>query len=259
MAESRDPSPTERFSERASAYARGRPGYPREAIAWLGAGLQGEGVAADVGAGTGHSTLPLVEALGAGWRLIALEPNRAMREAGASHPRIEWRDGTGEATGLDDSSCDLIVCAQAFHWLDHARAITEFRRALRDTGRVALVWNTHKTDLPEMAAYKAIMMRHATEPPSSPSCSGWNASNIDALRESELFGEVESRTFTHEQRLTLEGLVDRALSSSYMPSVEQGQAKVRDDLSSYFDRFASDGRVTLTYDCVVHKAEVISR
>jgi SAM-dependent methyltransferase len=228
-------------------------------MAWLTEGLPGTGVSADVGAGTGLSTVPLAEALGEGWRVIAIEPNRAMRDAGASHPRITWRDGTGESTGLGDASCDLVVCAQAFHWLDQARSVAEFRRVLRDSGRVALVWNTHKTDLPEMGAYKQIMMRHATEPPSSPSCSGWKASNIDALRDSDLFGDVASRTFTHEQRLTLNGLVDRALSSSYMPSHEKEQATVREDLSSYFELFASDGLVTLTYDCVVHRAEVILR
>lgn len=228
-------------------------------MAWLVEGLPERGVAADVGAGTGLSTVPVAEALGEGWRVSAIEPNRAMREAGVSHPRIEWCDGTGEATGLDDASCDLVVCAQAFHWLDHARAVAEFRRVLRDRGRVALVWNTHKADLPEMAAYKEIMMRHATEPPTSPSCSGWKASNIDALRESESFSDVESRTFTHEQSLTLDGLVDRALSSSYMPSVEEDVARVRDELSSYFELFASDGRVALTYDCVVHRAEVLTR
>ena len=255
-----DPSPTERFSDRADAYARARPGYPTEAFEWIAEALPVAGVAVDVGAGTGLSALPLAETLPERWRVIAIEPNRAMRESAQAHDRVTWRDGTAEATGLGGGSCDLIVCAQAFHWFDGPRAAEEFRRALRDErGRVALLWNTHDTSRGEMAEYRDIMMRHATEPPTSPSCSGWKRADVSALSDSPTFGTVDRHAFANHQTLTREGLIDRALSSSYIPSEGAPADGVRTDLSAHFEKHQTDGLVRLSYDCVVYRAEALPR
>ncbi len=81
MAEPHDIDPTGRFSNRADDYARHRPTYPAAAIDALLAGLGPASglVAVDVGAGTGISARLLAER---GVSVIAVEPNRAMREAG---------------------------------------------------------------------------------------------------------------------------------------------------------------------------------
>ncbi|MEQ9616788.1 MAG: class I SAM-dependent methyltransferase [Phycisphaerales bacterium] len=249
---------TERFSSRVEAYAKARPGYPDGAMAWACEGLGGSGVAVDVGAGTGLSTRGLEGALGAGWDVVAVEPNASMRASGASIGRARWVDGTGEATGLADSSADLIVAAQAFHWFDADAAVREFRRVLRrDSGRVALIWNTHNTIVESMAAYKAIMMRHATEPPASPSCSGWKSADVSSIARSGVFGDVESRVFSNDQVLTLDGLIARAASSSYIPSEGAGYEALCADLRAHFDRYSEDGRVRLVYDTTVYRAEVV--
>jgi SAM-dependent methyltransferase len=36
---------------------------------------------------------------------------------------------------------DAVVVGQAFHWFDATTALAEFRRVLRDGGRLGLVWN----------------------------------------------------------------------------------------------------------------------
>src|SRR5690606_24337296 len=111
---------TTRFGERASAYAAARPSYPAKVI---DAVLDGLGdprglVGADVGAGTGVFSRLLARR---GVRVIAVAPSAPMRDGGRrardnAGLRIEWREGAGEATGLDARSMDLVTVAQAFHW-----------------------------------------------------------------------------------------------------------------------------------------------
>src|SRR5690606_18543158 len=137
-------APTERFSSRVGDYVRHRPGYPPALAAWLhqaqgiGAGL----AVADVGAGTGISTRMWREA---GHEVVAVEPNAAMREAGAAafagDPRVRWVAGSAEATTLADASVDVVSAAQAFHWFDPATTRAEGTRILRPGGLAVLLWN----------------------------------------------------------------------------------------------------------------------
>ena len=85
-------------------------------------------VVADVGAGTGISSR-MFAARGAA--VIAIEPNAAMRAAAGEHPRVRWRDGTAERTGLADRSVDVVVACQAFHWFATPAAMSEFVRIAR--------------------------------------------------------------------------------------------------------------------------------
>ena len=129
----------------AADYARYRPGYaPRvaTAIVSLLARPVAEIDAADVGAGTGIWTRILA---GRGLRsIVAIEPNDEMRNKGEEMSRgipITWRKGSAEATGLPDSSADLVSMASSFHWADFDKACDEFHRVLRPGGVFAALWN----------------------------------------------------------------------------------------------------------------------
>src|SRR5205814_3482627 len=137
-------------------YRRYRPDYPAAAIetALEGLGDPARLLIADVGAGTGISSR-LLAARGA--RVIAIEPNTEMRAAAEPHPRITWRAGTGEATGLEAASVDLVMCAQAFHWFRADEALAEFHRVIRPGGRLALMWNNRdRRDEPTPGLIEAI-------------------------------------------------------------------------------------------------------
>ena len=130
-------SPTQRFSDRVDNYVRYRPSYPREVGEMLRAecGLTLDSVVADIGSGTGKLTellLPHAK------RVVAVEPNLEMREAGErlaqTHSNFVGIAGTAEATTLAEHSVDLIVVGQAFHWFDRECTRTEFRRILKPGG-----------------------------------------------------------------------------------------------------------------------------
>src|SRR5690606_31635189 len=115
------------FGAAAEEYERGRPSYPAEAIAWLVP--EDARVVVDVGAGTGKMT----RALGApGREVIAVEPSAGMREQFARVlPEVELLMGAAEAIPLPDATADVLVYAQAWHWVDPERAIPEAARVLR--------------------------------------------------------------------------------------------------------------------------------
>jgi precorrin-6B methylase 2 len=110
-------SPTQRFSSRVDNYVRYRPSYPREVAEMLRTecGLTSDSVVADIGSGTGKLTellLPHAK------RVVAIEPNLEMREAGERllqpHSNFVSVAGTAEVTTLPEHSVDLIVAGRRF-------------------------------------------------------------------------------------------------------------------------------------------------
>ena len=133
-------NPQSRFSSRAEDYAKYRPSYPDAVIDRITAELDSvsQSVAADVGAGTGISSRLLADR---GMKVIAIEPNTAMRKAAQEHSLVEFHDGSAEDTKLPDNSVDLVTCFQAFHWFNPQPTLEEFARILKSQGKLAAVWN----------------------------------------------------------------------------------------------------------------------
>ncbi len=247
--------PLSRFSRRAEDYAKYRPRYPAEALGVVleGLGAAGNVVAADVGAGTGISSRWLAEA---GARVIALEPNEAMREVGAAdgNPRIEWRDGTGEKTGLGDTSVDLVLCAQAFHWFKADEALAEFSRVLKrppQSGKLVLMWNDRVDRDPVTIEYNAILssfgadVRYAQSQKAS-----------DALAASPLFTGYRERILRNHQDMDLETTIGRTRSISTCPSEGPVWEAIRRRLNEWFTKRQVGGVVRLVYDLQVYEAWV---
>jgi SAM-dependent methyltransferase len=125
------------FGPVADVYERGRPPYPAEAIDWLMPAAARR--AADVGAGTGKLTRQLRDR---GLDVIAVEPSPGMREEfRRAAPGVPVLGGTAERLPLADGAVDAVLVAQAWHWVDPARAVPEVARVLAPGGRLGLLWN----------------------------------------------------------------------------------------------------------------------
>ena len=125
------------FGAAADHYDRGRPSYPAEAVDWLVPTTAHHVL--DLGAGTGKLTRLLHDR---GLDVLAVEPSPGMRaRLAAALPDVRLLDGTAEAIPLPDASVDAVLVAQAWHWVDPARAVPEVARVLVPGGRLGLVWN----------------------------------------------------------------------------------------------------------------------
>lgn len=144
------------FSVAVASYARGRPDYPAEALAWLREDIKlGPGkIVLEVGAGTGKF-IPVLRQTGA--RVLALEPVEEMRQQlAATQDDISVMAGTAASIPLPDGAVDAVVCAQAFHWFATRAALEEFRRVLAPGGMLGLIWNVRDETVPWVAALSEI-------------------------------------------------------------------------------------------------------
>jgi len=51
---------------------------------------------------------------------------------------VEYRVATAEATGLQDSSFDIVTAGQCWHWFDRAQAAQEVKRILKPDGTIII-------------------------------------------------------------------------------------------------------------------------
>ncbi|MEO8198577.1 MAG: class I SAM-dependent methyltransferase [Thermoanaerobaculia bacterium] len=242
----------DRFTGRVADYVRARPGYPPAIVDDLTAvGILFPGAAiADVGSGTGISTEHF---LAQGFEVVGVEPNAPMRSAAeatlARYPRFRSQPGSAEATGLPDESVDLIVAAQAFHWFDAARTRGEFRRILKPSGWLALIWNARRsTGTAFLEAYENLLLEFGTD------YAQVGHRGVGGERLGAFFGgPFTTRRYDNRQELDLAGLRSRLLSSSYIPAAgEAAHAAMLECLAAIFTAHAVDGRVEFVYDTEVH-------
>ena len=242
-------NPTGRFTDRASDYAAARPSYPAEALDAIFAEM-GDAAAltvADLGAGTGISSRLLADR---GARVLAVEPNAAMREAAAPHAGVTWLAATAEATGLDEASVDVVTVFQAFHWFDHRRALREIVRILRPGGRGAVVYNERDESDPFTAAYGDLVRHFRTDDTEQRRADG-----LEAFAQFEAWHAPRRLRFSNAQELDRNGLVARTRSSSYLPKEGRAGEELYSELGRLFTQYARDGKVTLLMETIVARGD----
>ena len=132
------------FNEVAALYDEIRPGYSRETIEAIVArtDLSPGARILEIGCGTGQITLPLAAR---GYAITALEPGDALAALAARkcrpYPRVEIVPTSFEGWPLSAEAFDLVLAAQAFHWIEPAYGCARAAAALRAGGGIALVWH----------------------------------------------------------------------------------------------------------------------
>jgi SAM-dependent methyltransferase len=184
---------------------------------------------ADVAAGTGKLTRMLA---GAGVALIAVEPSVAMRTVLRDVTRVPVIAAVAEALPFVNSTLACACVAQAFHHLDHSRALAELHRVLAPGGHLALVWNVYADTDPVKQSMDKIIDRYIDP--------GWPAAVFGdwrvALDGTPLGEAVESRSFQHPHRVPAVGIAPLLLTSADVASlpveVRRGFAREVDTLAA---------------------------
>lgn len=251
-------NPLQRFSSRVENYIKYRPGYPKAVLDLLqkNCGLSKDSVVADIGSGTGKLSELFLHF---GCHVLGVEPNEVMR--GAAEPfrlqfsRFENINGSAEATTLSDTSVDMIVAGQAFHWFDPGRARLEFTRILKTTGWVALIWNERQLDsTPFLRRYEELLLKFGTD------YQQVRHENVTSTI-SDFFAPsvCQMASLDNAQHFDFEALKGRLLSSSYTPEPNHPDyAPMLEDLWLIFRECQRDGLVTFEYDTKIFYGQLAS-
>lgn len=224
------------FDQAAALYAAARPDYPVAALDWL---LPPDARRVlDLGAGTGKLTRQLVDR---GLDVVAVEPSPQMcAELAAYAPEAVRYEGGAEAIPLPDGDVDAVLVAQAFHWFDQDRALSEIVRVLRPGGPLGLLWNLADDTEPWVDA-----LAGSTQAIARSSDRG-----ADVVVDGR-FTDVATAEFSHGQQLDADALRRLVQThSAYLTRDEEGRADVIrriDDLVSTHPDLAGREEFVLPY------------
>ena len=153
-----------------------------------------------------------------GLEVTAVDPSpemlRVLRER---LPGVRASEGHAERIPSPDAAFELVLAAQAWHWVDPARAVPEVARVLRPGGRLGLVWNERDESVGWVARAGGVDGGAASAPSTT-------RRTRCCRRRSERW---RSTRRAGSQELDLDGLLDLARSRSYFITKDaDGQAAV---------------------------------
>lgn len=174
-----DQAPRASFDAVAALYDEARPGYPAEIVEAIveRAGLPAEGRILEIGCGTGQITRPFAER---GYAILALELGPALAALAADHlrpyPRARIQTVAFEDWPAERAAFDLVLSAQAFHWIEPAPGLAKAAEALKPEGALALVWHIDRSEHTDF--YRATRALYARYLPSDA-----QRDNVDPLEQ----------------------------------------------------------------------------
>ncbi len=246
-----------KFGEDPELYDFARPPYPEALFAWLRAtcALGPDSDCFEIGAGTGHATLPI---LATPVRyLLAIEPDSRLADrlrSKTSDPRLHIEIAPFERAHLPLGLFDFGFAAMSMHWLRRGRALARIRDALKPGGHFAMWWNVYHNSAEPDAFGRATedLFRGIEQDPNA--TSGVGAFGLDvAARTGELrnagFNNIEHRVFDQQITFTPEKL--SALYATFS-RVRMAPEETRTRLLSEAERVVREefgGEVTRTVTC----------
>ncbi len=188
------------FDTVAELYDEYRPSYPEplmEEILSL-TSIPDEGHILEIGSGTGKATALFAAR---GYSMLCIEPGEHLAEIAKrklkGFPKIKFQVTTFEEWEADDNLFDLVISAQAFHWVAKEIRYSKTAQVLKPAGHLALFWNrTPPSEAPIDQKLDQVYQRYTPElashkPDYQKEVQVW----IDELNESGYFTIVEVKHY----------------------------------------------------------------
>lgn len=248
-------------------YDRARPSYPPAAISTIVAEATSENASplriVELGAGTGIATRMLLAAATSTAadgtpppgisRFTAIEPSAGMRSAfgstiiesavrklqqkGSLSPNVDVTVEDGAFERFDaGSNNDVVVIAQAWHWCqDFDQALAQIAQSLRPGGVLALIWNLERRDAaPWVAQIRDLYEKFEDNAPQYRHMT-WKAM-YQSPSFAQFFTADEPRHYERSLPATIQGVIDRVLSKSYISLLSQDQQKkLENEITEYLN------------------------
>jgi len=250
------------FDDVATLYDSIRPGYP-EAIYQDIAELSGVGPGGhvlEIGCGSGQASVALAKR---GYRLDCIELGSAMASLARSK-LAEYEQARVRVGAFEDletrTRYDLIVSAQAFHWVPADRRCRKAAELLKDSGSLAVWWNRHVRIPGDLGFFDVAQEIYAAHVPDLVTeLAGTRAPEQIAQMEEELrssgfFEAIETRTHLWEESYDSAGYACLlGTYSDHLALSPEQRGSLLEDIRNLIDsRFG--GRITKGYLAVLHVA-----
>ena len=160
--------------------------------------------------------------------VVGVEPTDSMREQAETvgGQNISYRKGFSHATGLEDRCADIVVCAQALHWMEPLSTFAESARILKGAGVFAAYdydWPPATTFWQVDQAYASCMQlarRLEQEQGITGRLKQWDkAGHLARMQESGCFRFVRECLLHHQDEGGAERIVGILLSQGYVQSL----------------------------------------
>jgi len=237
-----------RFTGFAGLYNAVRPQAPYRAsdILLSLSGRRKVDVVVDLGSGTGLSTRMWK---GRAHRVYGIEPNDDMRAVAVrSNPGVEFIKASSYATTLPDSSADIVVCSQSFHWMEPIASLREIDRVLLPGGLFAILdcdWPVTAGIEAELAyerlfsAVDALRVKYANALPVEDKRP--KGRHIDNVRASGYFDYVKEIPFEAVERCDAARFVGIALSQGQLQTLlKNGVSEIDPEIEAFTRAVTAD-------------------
>lgn len=242
----------ESFGTDAEQYHRVRPRYPAALVDALVTPSTNDVL--DVGCGTGIAG-QLFRARGC--RVLGVEPDARMAEV-ARDGGLEVEVSTFEPWDPAGRRFDLLISAQAWHWVDPDRGAAKAAEVVREGGRVGIFWNMGRPSDALRATLSEVYARHEPELEHYSVLLGNSDERLDrtetALVASGRFAPPTRSSWRWVRPYsTSEWLENLVTHSDHRTLPADRQAPLLDDLRQRID--ALGGTVEMTYEACLLTAE----
>ena len=229
----------ERFLGYADTYDEGRPKLPSKAIELLKIYLDNDiETIVDIGCGTGLSTEACTQFAN---NVIGVEPSIDMLNKAKTkeNDKMRFIQGYGDKTGLEDECADIVICSQAFHWMEPEPTIKEVYRILKKGGIFAVIDADYppviNKELEKLNAYlhkkTASLENYENKWVSNKS------EHLNNIRKSGLFEYSREICFSHIEKYDQERFKKFLLSQSSMQhAIKYNYDKIVDELNILDER-----------------------
>lgn len=250
------------FNRVARLYDEARPGYPEALIEDVlsSSGIPPGGRILEIGCGTGKATVSFARR---GYSMLCLELGENLaavaRENCRPYPRVEIQTTAFEAWALQAQSFDLVISAQAFHWIPPEIGYPKVQQALKESGTMALFWNQYPASHTEFFQALAEVYRTITpqlaEFTNKVSCEDEIRQREAEIEATGLFRQLVVRQYPWQQQYTADQYI--RLISTYSHHLNLAEETRRDLFAAIRELIqAHGGRVTRPYVTVLYLAEV---
>jgi SAM-dependent methyltransferase len=240
------------FNEAASIYDV-RPSYPEEIIEAIISlsGLSEKSRILEVGVGTGQITLPFAKR---GFEIVGLELGPSLAEQARKNLQNYLNVNivmTAFEEWQSEEKFDVLLSAQAFHWIDTDVGTRKAAEVLNKVGSIALIWNLDV--LQDTDFYKAVIPlyeKYVPDEPNRPTPEKGFERFKRALSESRDFQGLHEYNVTREITYSKENFLKlRNTFSNHLALSEGTRAELNGELSKLIDSYG--GSVLHIYKTVL--------